>query len=223
MRGFGNDRGPDGEPRHRRVLEDPHPPFEQYATEPPREPGRLHAGPARRVHAATEQRRAASCLDLFGRERLVDLGDTQSRGDLGEVLRTCLLHRGGRDPDVAGPREPRVDLVLVAPPPDGCDALVGCACDPQAEVRAVEADELLELVPEAVHEPAVAAARSATADVLLQEHDVQAGIAFLQEPGAPHPRVAAAEDHDVGGRVAHERRGGLSGEAGLHEGFLEPP
>ncbi len=37
----------------------------------------------------------------------------------------------------------------------------------------------------------------------------------------PHPGVAAAEDHDVGGRVAPERRGGFAGIVG--ERLAEPP
>ena len=59
------------------------------------------------------------------------------------------------------------------------------------------AREVLEVAPERVHEAAVAAARAAAADVLLEDHDVDPGIELLELDGRPHPGVAAAEDHDV--------------------------
>src|SRR5439155_16642969 len=70
---------------------------------------------------------------------------------------------------------------------------------------------------------AVATAGAAATDVLLQQDDVESGVELLQEPRGPHPRVAAAEDHDVGFRVGVERRTRVPGELGSSERFTEPP
>ena len=120
-------------------------------------------------------------------------------------------------------REPRVDAVGLAPRAD----LGGGAPARHEQLErirlAVGGDHVADVPPPAVAEAAVAAARPAAADVGLEQHDVEVRVALLQEPRGPHPRVAAAEDHDVGGRVP--RSGGASGPAnsGMREGLLEPP
>ena len=72
-------------------------------------------------------------------------------------------------------------------------------------------------------EPAVAPARAAAADVLLEEHDVDAGVELREEPRGPHPGVAAADDHDVGRGVLDERRARLAGERRQGERLAQPP
>ena len=51
--------------------------------------------------------------------------------------------------------------------------------------------------------------------------DREARFPLEELPRCPHPDVAAAEDHDIGGAVAGERRGRVAGVFG--EGLLEPP
>ena len=58
--------------------------------------------------------------------------------------------------------------------------------------------QVRQVLPPPVHEPAVAPARSAAADVLLEQHDARAGHPLAEEVGGPHPRVAAADDRDLG-------------------------
>src|SRR5439155_3151739 len=83
-----------------------------------------------------------------------------------------------------GDREAQLEGVAVAEPPG----------------------QLADRTPVPGHEPAVATARPPAADVLLQQDDFDARIALLQEVGRPHAAVAAAQDHDIGGRVRRERR-----------------
>jgi hypothetical protein len=73
-----------------------------------------------------------------------------------------------------------------------------------------------------VAEPSVAPARAAAALVGLEDYDVEPGLAFLQRERGPEPRVAAADDRDVGLGVTLERRRGLAVEA-CGERLLEPP
>ncbi len=84
-------------------------------------------------------------------------------------------------------------------------------------------DEIAQVPPPPVAESTVAAARPAAADVLFQQDDVEPGVAFQQEPRGPHPRVAAAEDHDVRVYVGSERRARIAGELRAGERLAEPP
>src|SRR6185503_2168341 len=83
--------------------------------------------------------------------------------------------------------------------------------------------DVADLLPPPVAEPAVAAARTAAADVGFEEDHVEVGLPFLQEPRGPQPRVPAAEDHDVRRRVAFERRRLRARELLQRERLLEPP
>ena len=88
-----------------------------------------------------------------------------------------------------------------------------------AAVAAAQLDERAELGPPRDREAAVAAARAAAADVLLEHDDIARGLALLDADRGPEPGVAAAHDRDVGARGALERRGG--GLAG-RERLVEP-
>ena len=96
--------------------------------------------------------------------------------------------------------------MLGAPVADAVDRLVRFAGHGQCPVSAVAARELGQVLPPSVHEPAVAPARPAAADVLLEQHDVRCGHPLAEEVGGPHPGVAAADDGDLGVDLAGERR-----------------
>src|SRR5258708_1935614 len=75
--------------------------------------------------------------------------------------------------------------------------------------------------PPPAADPAVAPARAAAADVLLEYDDPQVGLGLRQEVGGPEAREASANDDHVGGDIACQGRpigGGLVGQ-----GFPEPP
>ena len=79
----------------------------------------------------------------------------------------------------------------------------------------------MELVPPAAGETAVAPAGAAAADVLLQDHDAQVGVALGEEERGPQAGETAADDHDVGVDVTRQGRAGPAGIVG--EGLAEPP
>ena len=169
------------EPRDRRVLVDAHAAREQRVPQPPREARRLHAGTARREHAAAEQRRVAPRPHLLEGERAWTLGHAEALGGLSHQCRPTRLLRGrGRDADVAVALVPGVDAVGLAPRADRADALVRRRAmrRPRSRPRRSISRPSASVAPERVHEPAVAPARPAAADVLLEQHDVDAGLAL---------------------------------------------
>ncbi len=104
-------------------------------------------------------------------------------------------------------REPGVGAAFLEEAADPVHGVLAGLAQAEGGGVAEAGDQLVQVAPERVHEAAVAAARPAPADVLLDEHDVGAGIELLQEPRRPHPRVPAAEDHDVRLRVGRRARG----------------
>src|SRR5258708_11175578 len=102
---------------------------------------------------------------------------------------------------------PRIDLVLLAEPADAVDARGQSAARANRRLRAVELGQPMQLVPPAAREPAVAAARAAATDVLLENRDPEVRIALRQEPRSPETGETAADDRDVGGDVLGEWRG----------------
>ena len=114
--------------------------------------------------------------------------------------------------------EVRVDAVLLAERADLVDGLLAGVRERERPLGAAELDERAELGPPGDREAAVAAARAAAADVLLEHDDVARRLALLDADRRPEPGVAAAHDRDVGARGALERRcGGLVGREGLVE------
>ena len=81
-----------------------------------------------------------------------------------------------------------------------------------------ELDQRLELGPPAEHLTAVSAGGAATADVLFDDHDIDAGIAFLQLNGGPQAQKSATDDGDISPVAAVQS--GPIGRAGI--GLLEP-
>ena len=112
-----------------------------------------------------------------------------------------------RRPEVAATVVVRVDPVLARRtrrsrprPPRGTREL-------ERAVAAAELDERAQLGPPREREAAVAPARAAAADVLLEHDDIARGLALLDADGRPEAGVAAAHDGDVGARRAFEREG----------------
>src|SRR6185312_13144368 len=91
-----------------------------------------------------------------------------------------------------------VDPVRLAERADLLHGLVARPGEPDALLLAEHLDQRLELRPPREHEPAVAAAGAAAADVRLDDDDVEVGLALLQVEGRPQAGVAAADDDDVG-------------------------
>src|SRR4029079_11763262 len=131
------------------------------------------------------------------------------------------LDLGAGGAEVPVRTEPGIEFLLLAEPPDPGHALLTRAAE-RERLRAPESSaQLAERAPPAVDESAVAPARAAATDVLLEEDDVQVRRRLLQEPRRPHPGVAATQDHDVGGGVAVERRGRLACVQGKR--VVQPP
>ena len=113
----------------------------------------------------------------------------------------------------------RVDAVRGAEAADRLDGSCRGAAEPQRLLGSDDVLELRELRPPGEHEAAVAAARTAAADVALDEHDVERRIVLLERDRGPEARVAAAHDAHVGLLVALEARRVLVGAA---ERLLQP-
>jgi len=112
----------------------------------------------------------------------------------------------------------RVDPVLVAERAELVDGGLAGARQFERTLRAAQLHERSELGPPRDREAAVAAARAAAADVLLEHDDIARRLALLDADGCPEPGVAAAHDGDVGARGAFERRcGRLAGRERLVE------
>ena len=206
-----------------RLLVDPDPALEQLAPEPSCEPGRVHRRAELRQQTAVEHRRideGAHLVAVDWDDRVEQTEPVRRDHDVGP--RSDLSGRG-RDRQGAVGSEPRIDVVLVEEPADAIDALLALAADPERRIVTEAVDDEVQVVPERVDEPTVAAARSTAADVLLQDHHVDAGIELLQEPRGPHAGVAAAEDHDVRFGVGVERRARVAGELRARERFAQPP
>ncbi len=118
---------------------------------------------------------------------------------------------GGGDDVLAVGAVPGVDPVVLAEASDPSHAVLACLAECDRGSVAEPSREVLDVTPERVHEAAVAAARAAAGDVLLEDHDVDPGVEPLEVESGPHARVAPAEDHDIGGRVTTERRRGFTG------------
>jgi hypothetical protein len=81
-------------------------------------------------------------------------------------------------------------------------------------------DQRLDLRPPRERKAAVSPRRAAAADVLLDHNDVRAGFELLDSKGGPKPRIAAADDADVGLRVLEDLLR-LDAVLGV-QGLLEP-
>ena len=174
--------------------------------------------PRRLEEAGEVAIRAAAPGGLLGRPLLERHHAELAAGRHDAVPGAELGLRGGR-PEVAAAVVVRVDPVLARRtrrsrrrPASQARASASAPSAPQS------CDERAELGPPGDREAAVAAARAAAADVLLEHDDVARRLALLDADGRPEAGVAAAHDRDVGARSALERRGGgLVGREGLVE------
>ena len=220
---LGNGRGTGAEPRDGRALVDPDASLHRDAAHAAGEACGLGGRAVLHVHAAEHHRGIDPRAGGSGIEHLEVVANPQpvSRDHLVGPRPDLRLTRG--DPQGSVGQEPGVDPVRLAEGADRGHALVADAADAKRHLVAVRLREVRQVVPEAADEPAVAPARPTAADVLLEDHDVGAGVQLLQVEGGPQARVAAAQDHDVGRRVAVERRRRLTLELGARQRLAEPP
>ena len=118
------------------------------------------------------RRRAGAAGDLLGRkpdERL----DTVPLDCRNGVLPRPDLRLARRRPEPAVVAEMRVDPVLLTESADRPDSVRRGAAEPQRLLAADGVLQLYELRPQREHEAAVAPARAATANVPLDDHDVE--------------------------------------------------
>ena len=130
------------------------------------------------------------------------LVDAQPVGGDDAVGPPAHLIVGGGDHVLPVGAVPGIDPVVVAEPSDGTDAVLAGFAERDRGLVSEPTREVLDVTPKRVHEAAVAAARAAARDVLLEDRDVDPGVELREMKSGPHPRVAPAEDDDVGGRVA---------------------
>ena len=81
--------------------------------------------------------------------------------------------------------------------PDLADRALRLARKLDGGIRAVKLGQQWKLIPPSVDEPAVPSARTAAADVLLEDHDACVRHPLEELVGGPHPGVAAADDRHV--------------------------
>ena len=213
----------DAEPRHRRVLVDAHPGVEDGVAERSGQTRGLHGGAEVAHEAAAHDGGVDPSASLIPGEYADVLGEAQPVVDDHVVGPRAQLRVGGRERQLTVGSEPCVDAPVVAERADRADALLAHLAEPPSLMVAVALGEVGQLAPERVHEAAVAPARPAAADVLLQQHDLCTWRELPQEPRGPHPRVAPAHDHHVGFRLPLQRGSGRSLEDGIGERFAQPP
>ena len=117
------------------------------------------------------------------------------------------LAREGVDAQVAGRHEPGVDAVASHHAPIPSTTSSASRAISIAASRPYRSHQVAEALPPAVDEAAVAPARPAAADVLLEHDDPRVRRPLEDELGGPHAGVAAADDHDVGIGVRRQRGG----------------
>ena len=185
------------EPSHTRSFVDDDATLEDDPPESAREPRRLHGGAVSHEGARAKCGRSAPRLDLSGAQ-LVELLRRTHLAREGDHLVACTLICFNSDRvHVAAAPVPGVDAVALAELSDRIDA--GCdrpACFDRA-FHAVKRHEAMELVPPPARESPVASARTAAADVLLEDGDAEVGVALVQEIRGPQTCESAAHDDDV--------------------------
>src|SRR6266446_10101969 len=133
----------------------------------------MHRGTVTHERASLEGRRFASRADLVRAEwaHLLRRSDLACRLDHVRASLEMLPRR--RRVHVAGLRVPGIDAVGGAEVTDGGDAPRDRPAGPLSAIRAVQRNEAVELIPPSAGKAPVAPARSAAADVLLQDHDAE--------------------------------------------------
>ncbi len=187
-----------------RAFVNRHPTFEQDAAQAPDQARRLHGGAVAHERTAAERSRIAPGPDFCRGElsQLVRGADLARQPNHALAYRQVL--RRGRRIHVAGLLEPRVDAMSCTELTYGVDAGRDRPARAHGGFRSVERHQVVELVPPPAREPAVAPARAAAANVLLEDHDPEVGIGFGQEVRGPQAREAATDDDDIGVGVRGE-------------------
>ena len=132
-----------------------------------------------------------------------------------------VLRRGG-GVDVARVLEPSVNVVGVAEFADRIDAVGDRATGTNSRFLAVKRDQAVKLVPPTAGEAAVAPARPAAADVLLEHDHLQVGLGLGQVVSGPQAGEAAADDDNVCVDVACQGRAGSRRPLG-RQCLAQPP
>ena len=203
---------------HPRVLEDLHAPLEQPAAQAERQPRRMHGRVVGHQHAAAKRRRVHPLAHLLRGQSAHRIRLAERAGRLDRIEARVVEGLAGRGAQVTGLVEPGVHVVVLAPRADRGHGLAGRI---EQRARRLVAEPLAQrgrAQPERLAESAVPPAGAVAAYVALEQKDPDARLRIEQVPGSPHPRVAASDDHHVGGPVSFECRP-RSGATGL----LEPP
>ena len=188
---------------------DPDPSFEKDAAQTERQTRRLQRGVVRLEQPRAEHRRVAPFAHRAGVE--LDepaVGDAEPRRLRDQLGPGAVLRRRGRRGEMSRPREPRVDVVVAHRTPRSHRR---CAARSRrsAPRRRRRRTERAPGGPPTCRNRSRRCARSDRAPQISSPSSSTTshrGIAFREEPGGPHSGVAAAEDHDVGGGRAGERR-----------------
>ena len=193
------------EASERRVLVEADPALARDAPEAAGETGRLHARRGRLEDAGTMHGRARPRRDLRVVPAL-ERGDLIFADGVERALPGAALTFAGGGPQPAVAAILRVDPVVGAEAPDGAHRVGRRLGEAHRFLAAADLLQGLELRPPAQHEAAVAPARAGAADVLLDQHHVRGGLQLLEPQRGPEAGEAAADDADIGCRVAFQRR-----------------
>ena len=181
-----------------RPLEELRAAGEQPLAQAEGEPRGMHVRRVRAEHAAAEHRGGAACAGLLGRLR-------DHRLAVGRLGLHDVLRRRRRDDELAAAPVVGVDALGLAPRADRIDGLARRAHPGVAGLAVIGAQR----VRAEVHrrdEAAVTAARPVPAAPALEQDHLRVRVGLQQVPRRPHAGVAAADDHDVRGVLALQRR-----------------
>ena len=146
----------------------------------------LHGGPGLARALRRGGRRPGAARDLLRLEPFEDLLAVALDGGDGLLPGADLRSARGR-PQPAVVAKVRVDAVRGAESADRLDGPCRGAAEPERLVGSDDVLELRELRPPGKHEAAVAPARTAAADVALDEHDVERRVVLLERIAVHRP------------------------------------
>ena len=176
----------------------------------------------RELDAGAEHGRGAAPLHLVCRERPHAVRNAEALCGRDIASELHILRRRGGDAQTRGLAPPEITAAALR---KGVQAVLGTGTGPrhgECPVGAEQAFHAAEGGPVAVDLAAVLAAGAGAADVGFDHDDIEVGPALLEGEGGPEPGVTAADDGDIGGRLAAQRR--ACGHFALRrERLREPP
>ena len=184
--------------QRRRLLVDRHACSEHVASQRAHEQPGMHGRSVAEVDAGPKDGRADALRQLVRRQRDGFLRMADARGRFDGALDRAVLRGRGRD--VESPTLAQPDVVTECS--HGRHDPLARAAKTKRILLAEHGQDGRERRPVAVAEAAVPPARPGAADLGLDERDTQIRVAFAQGQRRPQAGVAAADDGDVGGRVA---------------------